>query len=188
MLILNKMPGSDPNFKQFVPSRVCLQCDGCCRFRHVPSPWQPRIAKEEITKTSVPLAVRKLFSPAALSEEGVIKTVPYEDMHVCHFFNPQHNTCGIYAHRPFECQLYPFLLMREARHVAVCVHLLCPYVYDNKDSKIFGQYVAYLREFFARDDVRAFLQRNPGLVGDYTPYKEEWEPLFRFMDPHSKKG
>lgn len=35
------------NFKQFVPSNVCLSCDGCCRFKQSDSRWRPHMTKEE---------------------------------------------------------------------------------------------------------------------------------------------
>jgi len=112
------------------------------------------------------------------SPEGTIPTVAYQDFFICHFFNPQLNTCGIYHIRPFECRLYPFLLIKKSQEIAIGVHLLCPYIQEKRDTSDWQQYVAALKQYFTRDDVQAFLLRNPALIGDYKNSRDEIEPIF----------
>ena len=163
--------------KQFIPPKVCLKCDGCCRFREEASVWRPRIAEEEI-KGSREKHSQKVFSEHNIDEKRHILTVPYQDLHICHFFNPPNNTCGIYHMRPLECQLYPFLLIKNHDDLAIGVHLLCPFIQEAWDTQEFEQYVRYLNCFFGQDDIKKFLQRNCDIINDYSGHKTEWEHLF----------
>ena len=164
--------------KQFVPSQICLACDGCCRFKEEDSAWRPRIAETEKKQVSTkPGLAEKIFSKAKIADDGQLKAVACHGLYICTFFNPEHNTCGIYHARPFDCQLYPFVLTRSAGKTVVSVHLNCPYVQEKKNSTEFQDYVSYLQEFFRREDVKTFLNKNPSLVGDYSQYREELEQV-----------
>ena len=141
--------------KAFVPSRVCLKCDGCCRYKEADSIWRPA---------------------------GGIKTIQTCERHFCEFFNGKDNTCGIYAKRPFECALYPFILSQTPDAVKVYVHLACPYVQDHLPRADYVAHVAYLKEFFRRGDIREFLSRNKSMFHDYSVYAVELLYLFDLAD------
>ena len=142
------------SLKQFVPSEVCLKCDGCCRYKEADSIWRPA---------------------------GDIKTIQTRGMYFCEFLNGKDNTCGIYTKRPFECSLYPFILSQESDAVKVYAHLSCPYVQDYLPHADFDAYAAYLKEFFRREDVREFLSHNKAMFHDYSPYAPELLYLFDFL-------
>ena len=164
--------------KQFVPQNVCLSCDGCCRFKEADSQWRPHYPVEEIRgKIQKPLA-DLIFSKEQRDDSGFIKTVLCEGQHLCSFFDLSHNTCRIYSHRPFECQLYPFVLAIQEGKTALLVHLNCPFIHEKRSTKEFDQYVDYLKEYFSQTSVLDFIQRNPQVVGDYSAYREELEFLF----------
>lgn len=164
--------------KQFVPSGVCLSCDGCCRFKEQDSRWRPKIAAEEKEAVSLPGLAGKIFAAHVVGQDGHIAAVPCHGLFVCHFFDPKDNTCGIYHARPFECQLYPFLLSREEGRPAVFAHLNCPYVQKNWGTALYKEHVAWLKIFFQRAEVRNFIKRNPGLIADYSPYRQELGYVF----------
>jgi len=109
---------------------------------------------------------------------GKVPTIAHADHYICHFFSPVNNSCGIYHVRPFECQLYPFLLIREKNIYKCGVHLLCPHVSDVRHTEGWPNYLRHLKDFFARKDVRAFLKRNPDLFGEYPDSETEIEYLF----------
>ena len=94
------------------------------------------------------------------------------------FLIREDNTCGIYTKRPFECSLYPFILSQTPDAVKVYVHLSCPYVQDHLSRAGFDAYVAYLKEFFRREDIREFLSRNKAMFHDYSSYAPELLHLF----------
>ena len=167
----------DP-LRQFVPSEVCLRCDGCCRFKEADSSWRPRMTAEEINQAAKKGLAQKILSKEILSQDGRLNTVSCAGEHLCSFLNPKDHTCGIYQHRPFECRLYPFVLTRDTDGAGVYVHLNCPFVQEKYASADLHRYVEYLKEFFAKETVLDFLKRNPSLIGDYAEYRAELELMF----------
>ena len=168
------------NLKQFVPSQVCLSCDGCCRFKEEKSAWRPKVGAAErkhIVVDGASLADRVL-SKKYVDEENSLKTVPCHGLHVCTFFNPEDHTCGIYQRRPFECRLYPFILAKKEGEIVVYAHGNCPHVQQYRQHPSFQDYVKYLKKYFAQSEVIEFLRQNPFLAGDYSAYESEMEYLF----------
>ncbi|MBN1869711.1 MAG: YkgJ family cysteine cluster protein [Candidatus Omnitrophica bacterium] len=159
---------------QFVPQPTCLSCDGCCRFSGKDSPWRPKMAREEINK-KCPYAQRLLKE---LDEGNALQTVEHRGHIQCAFLSAEDNLCRVYEHRPFECRLYPFLLLQENGDLVIAVHLQCPYIQEKRKDNIFGEYVSSLKEYVRRPEVLGFLKRNPMLAGDYAGYEQEIEHLF----------
>ncbi len=158
--------------KQFVPSAVCLACDGCCRFKSADSAWRPRLGALE--KAEMANAAAGQF----VDDNNYIKTIEDCGNQLCRFFNKTDSTCQVYAKRPFECALYPFILSQSAQGVAVYVHLACPYVQDMQADPALQAYVDYLRQFFNAPATVEFLKRNSSLLHDYTPFEVELQYLF----------
>ena len=165
---------------QFVPQKVCLSCDGCCRFKEEESRWRPKLAIEEkelFKEQKIGLA-QKIFSRDPVDSQGYLKTVSCSGGYHCTFFNLEKNTCRIYNHRPFECQLYPYILSRKEQKAAIFVHLNCPYVQEKIGSDEFKNYVLKLEQCLLDPEALAFLRGNPQLVGDYAEFQNELEFLF----------
>ncbi len=150
-----------PSLQQFVPSSVCLKCEGCCRFQAADSLWRPKWDKKEF-----------------IDDHNYVSTIADCGKHLCRFFNKQDSTCRTYRERPFDCELYPFLLSQGHTGIDVHVHLACPYIQDHEADAALHQYVQYLRLFFARPDIRDFLKRHRSLVQDYGPVVAETRFLF----------
>ncbi len=168
------------NFKGFVPSTVCLACDGCCRFKEADSPWRPNITKEEITSMGKPDLLSTIYSKKNVEHNGHLKTAPCtkDGHHFCSFFVPATNTCSVYEFRPFECQLYPFVLTKKNGKAVLVAHHHCPYIKEKRNASEFEEYVSYLKEFFRQKDTIDFIRRNPSLIGEYKDYQNEFEYLF----------
>ncbi len=149
------------HLKQFVPSSVCLKCDGCCRFKSADSAWRPKDSQKEFT-----------------DDQNFITTIQDCGNHLCRFFNKSDSTCRVYDQRPFECALYPFVLSRAVQGVRVYVHLACPHIQETQASPALGEYVDYLKEFFCGDKTRNFLANNAFLIHDYSPFAMELQHLF----------
>ncbi len=150
--------------KQYVPSHVCLKCDGCCRFLLSESPWRPKVGEQEIVPQ--------------LDAQGFVKTVAAGEHQQCVFFNPSDNTCGVYQQRPFECSLYPFILSKTSQGIKMYVHLACPHIQDNEMNDDFQQHVDYLNTFFNQPQTKDFLQKNSRLLHDYSNFEPELRFLF----------
>jgi len=137
---------------QFVPEGVCLKCLGCCRFSEEGTVWSPCLLEEEKER----LAEKIKLLPAA--RQGSF---------ICASFNPAQNKCIIYPLRPFECQLYPFLINFKANKVFLAVDLNCPFVQENAGTQGFKEYVRKLADFFNSQEQRNILKGNPQIIQAY---------------------
>jgi uncharacterized protein len=154
--------------KQFVPSSVCLKCEGCCRFQSETSIWRPSWDKKEF-----------------IDDNSYVTTIKDCGQHLCRFFNKGEGSCRTYHERPFECELYPFLLSKSDQGIKVYVHLACPYIQDTQGQPEVEQYVGYLRDFFNQTGTKDFLSRNTKLLRDYSSVEEELQYLFTIPDDKS---
>ncbi len=146
--------------RQFIPQEVCLKCKGCCRFSQEDSVWVPRLLKEE---------------EGVLSE---IRVIPSQEGNnfICSFFNPEDNHCKIYAERPFECQLYPFLLKKKSGKIFLGLDLNCPFTKGKIETKEFSEYLNYLIGLLKSQQYAAILKSNPQVIQGY-PEAEELSAL-----------
>jgi len=136
--------------KQFVPSSVCLQCSGCCRFSQPGSIWNPQLLDQEAKA----LGLKNKKIPLKFSQT--------KNIFFCTYFKPQDHHCAVYKQRPSECQLYPFLINRKAGKTYLAVDLNCPYVNKELDSPAFGKYAAYLKKILIKKHLIS--QAYPGVV------------------------
>lgn len=155
--------------KQFIPQEVCLKCQGCCRFKDADSVWLPCLMEEEIQNL-----LDKNIPPAAISMERKIQPLPNPDSqgYLCAFFDIAENKCKIYAFRPFECQLYPFLINLRGKKAILTVDLNCPYIKENLKSKEFKEYTDYLAAFLNSPAQVKLLKDNPQLLKTYEDISE----------------
>lgn len=155
--------------KQFVPSDVCLGCDGCCQFQQQGTDWRAKVGVEERDA---------LDAATQIDHAGYLKTCAHGDQHRCVFFNPKTHHCAVYDRRPFDCQLYPFVLSRVPEGIGVYMHLSCPYVQTMLNTDALKNYVNYLKGFFDEYETQIFLLKNPEVVHDYQNYMDELTHLF----------
>jgi len=161
--------------KQFVPQEVCLSCDGCCRFKEEDSSWRPKLTSQESLSD-------RIFSKNAIDSSGRIKTKCHQGNFLCQFLNPENNQCTVYGEHPFECQLYPFLVVKEKGEPAIFAHHNCPYVQKTRHTKEFEEYAAYLKEFFSESSAKDLSSTE-----SYQEYRQELEYLFSLRDNKNEK-
>ncbi|MBN2831106.1 MAG: YkgJ family cysteine cluster protein [Candidatus Omnitrophica bacterium] len=151
--------------KQFVPSEVCLKCQGCCRFKELSSVWSPCLLDEEI----ISLIDKEGIPAASLSIDRRLNLIPAENKEgfLCPFLKKGENKCQIYHMRPFECQLYPFLLSMRDKKILLTVDLNCPYVKDKIKSPEFNEYVDYLARYLNSPKQLCTLKENPQVIQAY---------------------
>jgi len=173
---MNQLTNNPP---QFVPQKVCLSCDGCCRFKEQDSVWRPKLGQEEMksARSRKPSLAEEIFAKD-LDETNSVKTVKSSHCFKCTFFHEGDNICHVYENRPFECRLYPFLLMKSGIGTVIAVHLSCPYIQDFVDSDEYNQFIKILKEYFEKQDTRDFIKKNPNLIQDYSQHEEEIKYIF----------
>lgn len=150
--------------KQFVPQEVCLKCQGCCRFKEMDSVWLPCLLDEEIQD----LLDRKI-PPASISIDRKIQAIPHPNQEgfICPFLNLEGNQCKIYAYRPFECRLYPFLIALREKKILLTLDLNCPYIKEKLNSKELKEYTEYLTSFLNLPSQVMVFKENPQLLQAY---------------------
>ena len=161
------------SLKQFVPSEVCLKCDGCCRYKDANSIWRPKLGAEDQKSLAALITAGDVQD-----SRGYITTIQKCGEHFCRFLNGNDNSCGIYTKRPFECSLYPFIISQDRGVIKVYVHLSCPFVQDHLSRAEYDAYVLYLKEFFRRTEIRDFILSNKAMFHDYSAYAPELLHLF----------
>ena len=166
--------------KQFVPGKVCLSCDGCCRYGQKETVWAPFFLYDEILKlTEKNIIPSSLFThaDAAVHKPARINLVGGAGQFICSCFEPAKNTCKIYEYRPLDCRLYPFIIARRGEKVFLTLDEKCPYTKKMEHTKIFKDYVAALLSLFASEDFIRLMKSNPGFIQEYPQDLRVLEPL-----------
>ena len=150
--------------KQLIPEEVCVKCQGCCRFKEYNSAWLPCLLEEEIQDL-----LDKKMPPASLSLDKKIQPLPHPqgEGFICAFFDIHENKCKIYVFRPFECQLYPFLINLREKRIILTVDLNCPYIRENLKSQECKEYIDYLVAFLNSPAQIRLLKNNPQILQAY---------------------
>ena len=156
--------------KQFVPQEFCFKCQGCCRFKEANSVWSPCLLDEEIQE----LLDKPGIPAASISIDRRIQPIanPQGADFICPFLQILDNQCKIYSTRPFECQLYPFLINLRKDKVLLTVDLNCPYVYEKINSQEAKDYIVYLTHYLNSGARRSMLKDNPQIIQAYEEVRE----------------
>ncbi|MDO8489138.1 MAG: YkgJ family cysteine cluster protein, partial [Candidatus Omnitrophota bacterium] len=102
---------------------------------------------------------------------------------ICPFLSSQDNKCKIYDMRPFECQLYPFLINLRKGKVLLTVDLNCPYAYEKINSQEAKDYIIYLTNYLNSPKTLKVLKDNPQIIQAY----EEVREIAELNLPHETK-
>lgn len=156
--------------QQLIPQEFCLKCKGCCRFLKENSPWVPCLLDGEIQD----ILERKNIPPVSITLDKKIHPLPNPEGegYCCAFFDLHEKRCKIYEFRPFECQLYPFLINLRNNKIILTVDLNCPYVLDNLESEEFKEYTDYLVAFLNTPPQIKILKDNPQILEAYEKVLE----------------
>jgi Fe-S-cluster containining protein len=151
--------------KQILSSKICLQCQGCCRFAHSDSVWTPALLNEDIQGL-----LENNIPPALISSDKKIHPVPDagKDNFVCALLNTSDNQCKIYSFRPFECQLYPFIINLKNKKVFLACDLNCPFAKENLNTQGFKKYTHYLVNLLNSPLHLKILKGNPQIIQEYS--------------------
>lgn len=156
--------------KQFVPQEFCIKCRGCCRFKEPDSVWSPCLLDEEIQE----LLDKKGIPAASISIDRRLHLIANPDGadFICPFLSSMDNQCKIYDIRPFECQLYPFLINLRKGKVLLTVDLNCPYVCEKINSREAKDYIIYLTDYLNSPQLLKMLKDNPQILQAYEEVRE----------------
>jgi Fe-S-cluster containining protein len=171
MLLVHPEPNarvspSDP-LPQFVPGSACLQCDVCCRFPESDSFLRPYFTREEIRSAVARGLSPSLFTDPAGSQVALVKAAE-SDGYLCPAFDPATSRCGIYEHRPLDCQLYPLALMwnEDGTEVELGWDTKCPFMREAVPAEI-RRHAELVHALLQRESTLRTLSDNPRLIGRY---------------------
>jgi Fe-S-cluster containining protein len=148
-------PGARVSLKQLIPAGVCMQCQGCCRFQAQDSPWSPALLAEEQDRLGI------VGSKIPLVRDDAA------DIWYCRYLRVADTACRIYGQRPFECQLYPFLLNRCGKSVFLSLDLHCPYAHQHQQGGSLTEYLDALQQYLEQPLVRQHIKDNPQMIQTY---------------------
>ncbi|MCG3777409.1 MAG: hypothetical protein JW388_0095 [Nitrospira sp.] len=152
---------------QLVPSGTCLQCDVCCRFPDPDSALRPYFTEQEITR-ALAGGVEKTAFPNLRGSQVVLVPDLGGEGYRCPAFDVATSQCGIYEHRPLDCQLYPLALMWDATHSHILLgwDTKCPFMREALPDEIqrhANRVIALLDQPSVREQVVA----HPRLIGRF---------------------
>ena len=154
--------------KQLIAHKFCLKCDGCCRFSQANTVWAPLFVKSEIKY----LIKENFFSLADFSNiagRQRLQPLKHKDYFICPCFNPINHLCKIYKNRPFECQLYPFLLVKKDDKFYLAQDDKCLYISVCRKEKL-SRRTAYLEKKLNQKQTISFLKQNKELFNPLESY------------------
>ena len=156
--------------KQFVPQEFCLKCRGCCRFKEINSVWSPCLLDVEIQE----LLDKEGIPAVSISVDRRIQPIPIPGAEgfVCPLLESRDNKCKIYQQRPFECQLYPFLINLRKDKLLLTVDLNCPYIASEINSQAAKDYIVYLSNFLNSPGQLKMLKDNLQVIQAYEEVRE----------------
>jgi uncharacterized protein len=139
-------------FEKLIPEGYCLSCQGCCRFAEKDSVWLPHLLEEEKGQfTGIPV----------LPDPG-------HESYLCGFLDAKTNKCGVYADRPFDCRLYPFLINRSGGGVFLGIDPNCVFIKENLGKKDFLESLRKIGGFCQSERFLNILKGNPRLIQAYA--------------------
>lgn len=157
---------SDP-LPQFVPGSACLRCDVCCRFPESDSFLRPYFTRDEIGSAVAQGLSLSLFMDPVGSQIALVKDAE-SDGYLCPAFDPATSRCGIYEHRPLDCQLYPLALMwsEDGIEVKLGWDTKCPFMREAVPEEI-HRHAERVHALLRREATLQILSNNPRLIGRY---------------------
>lgn len=157
--------------KQIVQHEQCQRCRECCRFRADRQYFAPLFTQEEIDRIRAVRADMPEFTPYNERQtvfQIKLKQAEIDDpvyQYVCPFLDEVNYACTVYDMRPFDCQVWPFIVLQEAGRTMlahftgdVCLAL------DEADQTDFEVYKDYFAALVTSEKFLTFIKTYPDLV------------------------
>jgi Fe-S-cluster containining protein len=157
---------------EFITPEECLKCKVCCRFSDIKTDFRPYLDSKEVQDLSC--YTKKIYLPHIDNRRGTRIIPQKKDGFICPFFNLEKNSCSIYEKRPFDCRLYPFVVMenKERNGIVVGADISCHSIRNAIGKYGFQKYVNYLQNHFAGYLIE-YIEKNPFFVMEYQDCVQE---------------
>jgi Fe-S-cluster containining protein len=151
------------------PLSDCERCRTCCRFEEYESYFAPIFADSERRRLDAAGIAAGFVRHGRQEDVWQVQLVPEGRHHLCPFLDGESQRCRIYAHRPLDCRIWPFILMRDREEKTVLGHFSrerCPSFRRLSDLQ-FAERVRRTAEWLRSEAVCGLLREYPGLVWPY---------------------
>jgi Fe-S-cluster containining protein len=158
---------------QISSKNVCTSCKECCIFTHEDAFFAP-----VVTNSEKELINKKRKNPGIFEKKKntwQIKLVDYKGKKVCPLLDTKTWLCGAYEDRPFDCKIFPYLLMWDANRETIVLAKIddaCP-AFDNKTKAEQEVYLADLIKYLQSEKITNLLLENSNHVwenqNDFIP-------------------
>jgi Fe-S-cluster containining protein len=158
---------------QLIPQEICLKCKVCCRYTEPWSIWAAFVLKEEKGNRCY-----WSVSPEFIQSYGFrIKPRKQKERYICPFFINQTNSCDIYASRPFDCQLYPFVITYSPDYskIILAADKQCPFIADGENTPLINKHIMLIKDILENEDFAAIVYQNKGI---FMPFMENLDSLY----------
>ncbi len=159
----------------FVPQEWCLTCRRCCRFADPQDAQTPAFSADEVGRAIASGASVEWFQPSPQPPSRTVRLTPHPCGGAqCPALEPGRHHCRIYPARPLDCQLYPFVVTRDAagQRLLLAADTKCPYIQQLGPGRAVRDYGAYLLRLLEAPAGQRVLADNPALAG--RPRDEFW--------------
>lgn len=162
--------------RQIVHHEQCQRCRECCRFRANRQDFAPIFTADELAAIRQTADTMPEFVPFKNSDNIFqirLQAAKYPDPvypYVCPFLDEDKYACTIYDTRPFDCRVWPFIVLKltdtgEVRlaHFTgdACLAL------EEASMEDFGEYEAYMIRLVTSADFLEFLRQHPELIWEH---------------------
>ena len=170
-------------------SEDCFKCRDCCAFykegddRDASPTFTPeeRLDADSIVsgENFIYLPKKKLYQ-AKLVDYAI--DGPDTEFLACIFLNQDTHACKIYAVRPFDCVIWPYIIIRDAKgRIGLRLYhkTHCPSM-NKQDDEAIKKHSAYFSEELKKH--YPMLKKNPSLILDYDTDYFEMTDHVTFLD------
>lgn len=148
----------------------CLRCEVCCRFPEPGTPLAPYFSHEEMDPAHRSGMPAEAFPPGRYGAGHSALLTPAGGVFHCPAFRSEGNDCRIYADRPMDCRLYPWMLMYDEPGGRVLLGLdsYCPATVRMADPAV--QACAAELAAALEGPLRQAVRARPGVVGAWKEH------------------
>ena len=152
---------------QLVTSTACVTCEVCCRFPDPDSHLRPYFTDDEIARAIDHGLEAASFPDRHGSQVSLVADSNGEGFH-CPAFESDTGTCGLYEHRPLDCQLYPLALMWNGAHSEVVLgwDIKCPFMETQVPESI-RRHADDVMTMLEQPAMVEHIARHPRLIGRF---------------------
>lgn len=162
--------------RQIVHHEQCMRCRECCRFRSNRQDFAPIFTADELAAIRQARKSMPEFAPfkgTANIFQIKLQQAKHEDPvypYVCPFLDEDKYECTIYDVRPFDCRIWPFIVLKltETGEVKLahftgdaCLAL------QEVSPADFGEYEAYMQRLVTSPELLSFLRQHPELIWEH---------------------